>query len=64
MAENDGISRREVLSGGLRGLGLLGIGTATGVVIVGGFLAGLLNILVVGIVLDLFGGYSLTARRT
>lgn len=30
MAEKDGISRREVLSGGLRGLGLLGIGTATG----------------------------------
>lgn len=39
------------------------IGTATGVVIVGGFLAGLLNILVVGMVLDLFGGYSLTAFR-
>ena len=39
------------------------IGTATGVVIVGGFFAGLVNILVVGVVLDLLGGYSLTAFR-
>lgn len=39
------------------------IGTATGVVIVGGFSAGLLNILAIGVVLDLFGGYSLTAFR-
>ncbi len=39
------------------------IGTATGIVIVGGFFAALVNILVIGIVLDLFGGYSLTAFR-
>lgn len=39
------------------------IGTATGVVIVGGFTAGLLNILVIGVVLDLLGGYTLTAFR-
>ncbi|MCB0910583.1 MAG: MFS transporter [Propionibacteriaceae bacterium] len=39
------------------------IGTATGVVIVGGFLAGLVNILVVGVVLDLAGGYTLDAFR-
>jgi MFS family permease len=39
------------------------IGTATGVVIVGGFFAGLVNILVIGVVLDLLGGYSLTAFR-
>ena len=39
------------------------IGTASGVVIVGGFFAGLVNILVVGLVLDLLGGYSLTAFR-
>ena len=39
------------------------IGTATGVVIVAGFLAGLLNILVIGLVLDAFGGYGLTAFR-
>ena len=39
------------------------IGTASGVVIVGGFFAGLVNILVVGLVLDLLGGYSLTSFR-
>lgn len=39
------------------------VGTATGVVIVGGFLAGLVNIWIVGVVLDLLGGYSLTAFR-
>jgi len=39
------------------------IGTASGIVIVGAFLAGLLNILVVGLVLDLLGGYSLQAFR-
>jgi sugar phosphate permease len=39
------------------------IGTATGVVIVAGFFAGLLNILVVGLVLDALGGYSPSAFR-
>ena len=39
------------------------IGTATGIVIVGGFFAGLVNILVVGVVLDLAGGYTLDAFR-
>lgn len=39
------------------------IGTATGVVIVGGFFAGLVDILVVGVVLDLAGGYTLDAFR-
>ncbi len=39
------------------------IGTATGVVIVGGFFAGLVDILVIGVVLDLAGGYTLTAFR-
>lgn len=39
------------------------IGTATGVVIIGGFLGGLLNVWVVGIVLDLLGGYSPVAFR-
>lgn len=39
------------------------IGTATGVVIVAGFSAGLMNILLIGVVLDLLGGYSLTAFR-
>ena len=33
MAEGDPMSRRELLSGGLRGLGLLGIGTAAGALI-------------------------------
>lgn len=39
------------------------IGTASGVVIVGGFFAGLVNIFVVGLVLDLLGGYSMTSFR-
>lgn len=39
------------------------IGTASGVVIVGGFLVGLLNIWVIGVVLDLLGGYSPQAFR-
>jgi hypothetical protein len=39
------------------------IGTATGVVILGGFLGGMLNVLAVGIVLDLLGGYSPVAFR-
>lgn len=39
------------------------IGTASGVVIVGGFVAGLVNIWIVGVVLDLLGGYSLTAFK-
>lgn len=39
------------------------IGTATGIVIVGGFFAGLVNIMVVGVVLDLAGGYTLDAFR-
>lgn len=39
------------------------IGTATGVVIVGGFSAVLLNVWIIGVILDLLGGYSLTAFR-
>jgi MFS family permease len=39
------------------------IGTASGVVIVGGFSAALVNIWVIGLVLDLMGGYSLDAFR-
>ena len=39
------------------------IGTATGVVIVGGFTAVLLNVWLIGVILDLLGGYSLTAFR-
>lgn len=39
------------------------IGTASGVLIVGGFIAALLNIWVIGFVLDLLGGYSLTAFK-
>ncbi len=39
------------------------IGTASGVVIVGGFFAALANIWVIGLILDLLGGYSLTSFR-
>ena len=39
------------------------IGTATGVVIVGGFSAVLLNVWVIGVILDLMGGYSLASFR-
>ncbi len=39
------------------------IGTANGAVIVAGFLAGLVNIWVIGVVLDLLGGYSPNAFR-
>jgi len=39
------------------------IGTASGVVIIGGFTAVLVNVLVIGVVLDLMGGYSLTSFR-
>ena len=39
------------------------IGTATGVVIVGGFSAVLINVWVIGVILDLMGGYSLTSFR-
>ena len=39
------------------------IGTATGIVIVGGFTAVLLNVWLIGVILDLMGGYSLTAFR-
>jgi sugar phosphate permease len=39
------------------------IGTATGVVIVGGFSAVLLNVWLIGVILDVMGGYSLTAFR-
>lgn len=39
------------------------IGTASGVVIVGGFVAGLVNIWIIGVVLDLLGGYSLNAFK-
>jgi nitrate/nitrite transporter NarK len=39
------------------------LGTATGIVNVGGFVASLTTILVVGLILDLIGGYSLDAFR-
>ncbi len=39
------------------------IGTASGVVIIGGFSAVLINVWVIGVVIDLMGGYSLTAFR-
>ncbi|MCA0296756.1 MAG: MFS transporter [Actinobacteria bacterium] len=39
------------------------IGTASGMIIVGGFFAALVNIWVIGIVLDLLGGYSLDAFK-
>jgi sugar phosphate permease len=39
------------------------IGTASGIVIVGGFLSVLVNVWVVGVVIDLMGGYSLNAFR-
>lgn len=39
------------------------IGTASGVIIVGGFFAALLNIWVIGVVLDLLGGYSLMSFK-
>lgn len=39
------------------------IGTATGVVIVGGFSAVLINVWLIGVIIDLLGGYSLTAFR-
>ncbi|MFN8137531.1 MAG: MFS transporter [Propionicimonas sp.] len=39
------------------------IGTASGLVIVGGFLAAVLNVWVIGVVLDLLGGYSPVAFR-
>lgn len=39
------------------------IGTASGFVIVGGFLGALLNIWVIGVVLDLLGGFSPSAFR-
>lgn len=39
------------------------IGTATGIVIVGGFTAVLINVWVIGVILDLMGGYSLTSFR-
>ncbi len=39
------------------------IGTATGIVIVGGFTAVLVNVWVIGVILDLMGGYSLTSFR-
>lgn len=39
------------------------IGTASGIVIVGGFTAVLVNVWVVGVVIDLLGGYSLNAFR-
>ena len=42
---------------------LVRVGTATGVVVVAGMSAAMLNILVIGIVLDLAGGYTLTAFR-
>lgn len=42
---------------------LRSMGTATGIVIVGGFTAGVLGIFVIGLVLDAFGSYSLTAFR-
>ena len=39
------------------------IGTASGIVIVGGFTAVLLNVPIIGLVLDLLGGYSLNSFR-
>jgi MFS family permease len=39
------------------------IGTATGVVIVGGFTAVLVNVWVIGVIVDLLGGYSLASFR-
>ena len=39
------------------------LGTATGVINTGGFSGALITIFVTGVVLDLFGGYSLTSFR-